>query len=99
MIPPMRAALRLVAFLAFALSAMLPADAARPIRMTSSTSGQSFSIAKGVPQMIETTATFSEIVVGDPALADAILDRLIHSSHKLELKGDSMRKRKSASAK
>ena len=31
--------------------------------------------------------------------ADAILDRLIHSSHKLELKGDSMRKRKSASAK
>jgi DNA replication protein DnaC len=37
--------------------------------------------------------------INDPALADAILDRLIHSSHKLELKGDSMRKRKSASAK
>jgi DNA replication protein DnaC len=37
--------------------------------------------------------------INDPALADAILYRLIHSSHKLELKGDSMRKRKSASAK
>ena len=37
--------------------------------------------------------------INDPALADAILDRLIHSSHKLELKGDSMRKRKPASAK
>lgn len=37
--------------------------------------------------------------INDPALADAILDRLIHSSHKLELKGDSMRKRRSASAK
>ena len=32
-------------------------------------------------------------------LADAILNRLIHSSHKLELRGDSMRKRKSTSAK
>lgn len=32
--------------------------------------------------------------IHDPALADAILDRLIHSSHKLELKGESMRKRR-----
>lgn len=36
--------------------------------------------------------------INDPALADAILDRLIHSSHKLELKGDSMRKRRAISA-
>lgn len=34
--------------------------------------------------------------INDPALADAILDRLIHSSHKLVLKGESMRKRKSS---
>lgn len=33
--------------------------------------------------------------ISDPALADAILDRLIHSSHKLALKGESMRKLKS----
>lgn len=32
--------------------------------------------------------------INDPALADAILDRLIHSSHKLVLKGESMRKLK-----
>ena len=32
--------------------------------------------------------------INDPALADAILDRLIHSSHKLALKGESMRKLK-----
>ena len=31
--------------------------------------------------------------VGDPTLADAILDRLVHNAYKLELKGDSMRKR------
>ncbi len=67
----MRTASRLVALLVFVLAAIPPADAARPIKMTSATSGQSFSIAKGVPQMIETTAAFSEIVVGDPALADA----------------------------
>ena len=30
--------------------------------------------------------------IGDATLADAILDRLLHSSHKLTLKGESMRK-------
>jgi DNA replication protein DnaC len=31
-------------------------------------------------------------IIGDPTIADAIIDRIIHSSHKIELKGDSMRK-------
>jgi DNA replication protein DnaC len=31
-------------------------------------------------------------LIGDPTLADAILDRLIHNAYKIELKGDSMRK-------
>jgi DNA replication protein DnaC len=30
--------------------------------------------------------------IGDPTLADAILDRLIHNAHRLTLKGESMRK-------
>lgn len=30
--------------------------------------------------------------IGDPTLADAILDRLVHNAHKINLKGDSMRK-------
>ena len=30
--------------------------------------------------------------LGDPTLADAILDRLVHNSHRIDLKGDSMRK-------
>jgi DNA replication protein DnaC len=30
----------------------------------------------------------------DPTLADAILDRLIHNAYQIELKGESMRKRK-----
>jgi len=34
----------------------------------------------------------------DPTLADAILDRLIHNSHRLALKGDSMRKQKNAAS-
>lgn len=33
-------------------------------------------------------------LIPDPTVADAILDRLIHNSHKIELKGDSMRKRR-----
>jgi DNA replication protein DnaC len=31
--------------------------------------------------------------LGEPTLADAILDRLVHNAHKLELKGDSLRKK------
>jgi len=33
-------------------------------------------------------------VIGDPTLADAILDRLIHNAYKINLKGESMRKKK-----
>ena len=33
-------------------------------------------------------------MVGDPTLADAILDRLVHSAYQFNLKGDSMRKRR-----
>jgi DNA replication protein DnaC len=35
--------------------------------------------------------------IPDPTVADAILDRLIHNAHRIELKGDSMRKRKAGS--
>jgi DNA replication protein DnaC len=31
--------------------------------------------------------------LGDPTLADAILDRLVHNAHRIVLKGESMRKR------
>ncbi len=31
--------------------------------------------------------------IGDPTLADAILDRLVHSAHKIQLEGESMRKK------
>jgi DNA replication protein DnaC len=34
-------------------------------------------------------------LIGDPTLADAILDRLVHSAYKLTLKGESMRKQRS----
>jgi len=31
-------------------------------------------------------------VVGNPAIADAILDRIVHNSYKIDLKGGSMRR-------
>jgi DNA replication protein DnaC len=34
-------------------------------------------------------------IVGDPTLADAILDRLVHNAYRINLKGESMRKKKS----
>ncbi len=35
--------------------------------------------------------------IGDPTLADAICDRLLHNAYKVELRGDSMRLRSTAS--
>jgi DNA replication protein DnaC len=35
-------------------------------------------------------------IIGDPTLADAILDRIIHSAYRIALAGDSMRKLKAA---
>lgn len=33
-------------------------------------------------------------VIGDPTVADAILDRLVHNAHRIEFKGESMRRMK-----
>ena len=33
-------------------------------------------------------------VIGDPTIADALLDRLVHNAHRISLKGESMRKAK-----
>ena len=33
-------------------------------------------------------------VIGEQTIADAILDRIVHTAHRLELKGESLRKRK-----
>ena len=33
-------------------------------------------------------------MIGEPTIADAILDRIIHNAHRITLEGDSMRKKK-----
>jgi DNA replication protein DnaC len=38
-------------------------------------------------------------LIGDPTYADAILDRLIHNAHRIELAGDSIRKTRSRATK
>jgi DNA replication protein DnaC len=35
-------------------------------------------------------------MIGEPTIADAILDRIIHNSHRIDLEGDSMRRKKAA---
>ena len=35
-------------------------------------------------------------IVGNPTLADAILDRILHNAHRIELKGESLRKQRTA---
>jgi len=34
-------------------------------------------------------------IIGDPTYADAILDRLVHNAHRIELTGDSLRRTRS----
>jgi DNA replication protein DnaC len=36
--------------------------------------------------------------IGDPTLADGILDRLVHNAHRIEMRGDSMRKNRGKSS-
>jgi DNA replication protein DnaC len=36
-------------------------------------------------------------MIGQPTIADAILDRLIHNAHRITLEGDSMRKTRTPS--
>jgi DNA replication protein DnaC len=35
--------------------------------------------------------------IGDPTIADGILDRLVHNAHRIEMRGDSMRKKRNPS--
>ena len=35
-------------------------------------------------------------IVGNPTLVDAILDRFIHNAHRIELKGESLRKQRAS---
>ena len=35
-------------------------------------------------------------VIGDPTIADALLDRLVHNAHRISLKGESMTKTKAS---
>jgi len=38
-------------------------------------------------------------IIGEKTIADAILDRLVHDAHRLELLGESLRKTRNRSAK
>jgi DNA replication protein DnaC len=35
-------------------------------------------------------------LIGDPTYADAILDRIVHNAHRIELTGESLRKKRKA---
>jgi len=37
-------------------------------------------------------------LVGDPTIGDALLDRIVHRAHRIELKGPSLRKRQTVDA-
>ena len=37
-----------------------------------------------------------DLITGNPTLADAILDRLVHNAHRIQLRGDSLRRKQGA---
>ena len=41
---------------------------------------------------METLEILSYEQIGDPTIADGILDRLVHNAHRIEMRGESMRK-------
>ena len=50
-----------------------------------------------VPSHLDLPIDQSHAYLGDRTVADAILDRLVHNSYRLVLKGESMRKRRGSS--
>ncbi len=63
--------------------------------------GQSFDDREGKGSLLITSPVpigrWHEII-GDPTLGDAIMDRVIHRSRRIELKGESLRKRQALAA-
>jgi len=65
------------------------------------------SFAAGEPARRQPAATDTSQVpvehwhenIGNPTITDAVLDRLVHGAHRLDLTGDSMRKLRAAKAK
>jgi DNA replication protein DnaC len=39
------------------------------------------------------------LAIGDPTYADAILDRLVHNAHRIELTGESLRRTRAKQSK
>ena len=37
-------------------------------------------------------------LIGDPTIGDAILDRIVHNAHRIQLRGDSLRRKKAQEA-
>src|SRR5579871_5220238 len=62
------------------------------------TSGRSVRIAIRCAQTILTSQLPVSRWIGDPTLADSILDRLVHNAHRMDMRGDSMRKNRGKSA-
>ena len=48
--------------------------------------------AKERPILLDVTVSNWYDAIGDPTVADAILDRIVHSAHQIELTGESVRK-------
>lgn len=52
-----------------------------------------------VPSLVESIQSFSQLpvsswydAIGDPTVADAVLDRIVHTAHQIEFIGESVRK-------
>jgi hypothetical protein len=50
------------------------------------------------PERLDGQLLRHHAMIGDPTLGDAIMDRVIHRSHRIELKGESLRKRQALAA-
>jgi energy-coupling factor transporter ATP-binding protein EcfA2 len=68
----------------------------RRMKTSAAKSGRSVRIATRLALILTSQLPISRWheQIGDPTIADGILDRLVHNAHRIEMRGESMRKKR-----
>jgi DNA replication protein DnaC len=53
-------------------------------------------LSASTARFFEVSDRWHDLITGNPTLADTILDCLVHNAHRIQLRGDSLRRKQGA---